>query len=231
MKSNVMGVYNILEILKNKKIEGLVSAWEYECPLYVQISTDEVFGDIEEGFFQEGDRHKPSNPYAATKSAAEQVVVAWGRTYQIPYLITRTTNNYGRRQHKEKLIPRAITDILNDRKVPVHGGGSYVRNWIHVEDNVSALYAIVDKGIPGDCYHICSDEEYSVKEIVTMICEKLDVKYSRVTDCSMDRSGADVRYALGCEKITKLGWKQKRRLSETLDSIIDFYRAAEERSI
>jgi len=225
IKSNIMGVYNILEILKNKKINSLMTAWEYQYPIFIQISTDEVFGDIEEGFFVEEDRHKPSNPYAATKSAAEQIVVSWGRTYQMPYLITRTTNNYGPRQHPEKLIPRAITEVISGGKIPVHGGGSYVRNWIHVLDNVSALYAIIDKGEIDSSYHISSDEEYSVKEIVEMICEEFKVKYKNMVDCSMDRSGADVRYALDCTKTQNLKWDQKIKLKDTLPEIISHYEA------
>lgn len=226
MKSNILGVYNILEILKNTKINSLVSAWEYNFPLFVQISTDEVFGDIEEGFFKEEAVHTPSNPYSATKSAAEQLVVAWARTFDIPFLLTRTTNNYGPRQNSEKLIPRAITDIIKGEKVPIHGGGSYVRNWIHVEDNVGAILKIIDAGEVNESYHIASDEEYSVKEIVEMICEEMKVKYENVTDTSLDRSGADVRYALNCDKLKALGWKQDKKLKQSLPEIIEYYRKA-----
>lgn len=224
VKSNIHGVYNILEILKNKKIDSLVSAWEYDYPIFLQISTDEVFGDIEEGFFKEEDVHTPSNPYSATKSAAEQLVVAWGRTFDIPFLISRTTNNYGPRQHYEKLIPRAITDILKGRKIPIHGGGSYVRNWIHVEDNVNGLISILDKGKINEYYHIASDEEYSVKEIVQKICDHMEVNYDDVTDPSMDRSGADVRYALDYEKIKSLGWKQEQTFDSSLSKTVDYYK-------
>ena len=224
MMSNILGVYNMLEILKNKKVSNLMTAWEYNYPLIIQVSTDEVFGDIENGFFKEDAVHTPSNPYAATKSAAEQLVISWGRTYKIPYMITRTTNNYGARQFPEKLIPRAITEILNGGKIPIHGDGSYVRNWVYVKDNVDAIFEIIDKGNLGEFYHIASDEEYSVKEIVTMICEKLGKTYEDVADFSLDRSGADVRYALDCEKLKSLGWTQKFKLSTVLDDIIQYYR-------
>ena len=223
VKSNIHGVYNILEILKNKKIDSLVSAWEYEYPVFLQISTDEVFGDIEEGFFKEDAVHTPSNPYSATKSAAEQLVVSWGRTYGIPFLISRTTNNYGPRQHYEKLIPRAITDIIKGNKVPIHGGGSYVRNWIHVKDNVDGLIKILDEGNIDEYYHIASNEEYSVKEVVQKICNFLNVNYEDVTDPSMDRSGADVRYALNCDKLKALGWKQKRTFDSSIEETVKFY--------
>ena len=226
VKSNILGVYNILELLKNKKIDSLLSAWEYTYPLFLQISTDEVFGDIEEGFFEEESVHTPSNPYSATKSAAEQLVIAWARTFGIPFLLTRSTNNYGFRQNSEKLIPRAITDIIKGAKIPIHGDGSYVRNWIHVEDNISALLKIIDLGIINESYHIASDEEYSVKQIVEMICQEMKVVYGEVTDTSLDRSGADVRYALDCEKLKKLGWNQDKKLKQTLPEIVEHYKKA-----
>lgn len=224
VRTNVLGVYNMLEIIKNKKIKSAMNAWQYECPVFVQISTDEVFGDIEEGFFSENDRHQSSNPYSATKSAAEQLVVAWGRTYRIPYLITRTTNNYGPRQHAEKLIPRAITSILENKKIPIHGNGTHIRNWIHVDDNVDAILKVIELGDIGESYHISSSEEYSVEEVVKIICKKMDVEYKAVTEYVMDRSGADVRYALNNEKISRLGWSQKRFLGQEIEKIIGEYR-------
>jgi len=225
LKSNIEGVHNLLELLKNKKVENMAKGWEYEYPLFIQISTDEVFGDKEKGIgFKESDRHKPSNPYSASKSAAEQLVVAWGRTYGIPYIITRTTNNYGQRQHEEKLIPRTITNLIQGKKVPVHGSGSYVRNWIHVEDNVDAIMAIIEKGKKNTSYHIASDEEYSVKEVVSLIASKFDLKFEDVADMSSDRSGADVRYALEYSKTRRLGWKQQRKLENSLDEMIRSYK-------
>lgn len=224
VNTNFIGVYNLLEIIKNKKINHAISAWEYECPLFVQISTDEVFGDIEVGDFNEADRHTPSNPYSATKSAAEQLVSAWGRTYKIPYIITRTTNNYGPRQHSEKLIPRSITSILNGEKIPIHGSGSHSRNWIHVDDNVNAIFEIIEKGQINQSYHISSTEECTVEEIVKMICKKMNVNYLDVTKNVMDRSGADVRYALDNSKILSLGWKQRKFLETELEKIIEDYK-------
>jgi dTDP-glucose 4,6-dehydratase len=225
LRTNIEGCHNLLEILKNNKISSMQKAWEYKLPLFVQISTDEVFGDKEQGEgFAENDRHKPSNPYSASKSAAEQLVVAWGRTYDIPYIITRTTNNYGPRQHEEKLIPRCITNLMNDKKIPIHGSGEYVRNWIHVDDNVEAILTILEKGRRNQSYHIASDEEYSVKEIATIIAAKFGKTFKEVSDMSGDRSGADVRYALKFNRLKKLGWKQTRHLDESLDQIIQHYK-------
>jgi dTDP-glucose 4,6-dehydratase len=224
VRTNVLGVYNLLEIIKNKNIKSVMSAWEYECPLFVQISTDEVFGDIEDGFFGESDKHTPSNPYSATKSAAEQLVSAWGRTYKIPYIITRTTNNYGPRQNSEKLIPRSITSILDGNKIPIHGSGTHIRNWIHVDDNVDAIFRIIEEGNRNESYHISSDEEYSVEEVVRIICKNMKVDYKDVTKNVMDRSGADVRYALDNSKVLNLGWKQTRFLDKEIENIISEYR-------
>ncbi len=224
LNSNIKGVYNLLEIIKNNKIKSALNAQSCKLPIFMQISTDEVFGDIEDGFFKEDDRHYASNPYSATKSAAEQLVFAWARTYGIPFLMTRTTNNYGMRQYPEKLIPCAITKILKNEKVPIHGDGSYVRNWIHVEDNVDAIYTVLDTGILGEVYHIASDEEYSVNEIVKIICDEAKVNFNDFADYSTNRSGADLRYALDYEKLRNLGWKQQRKLKSSLQEIIDFYK-------
>lgn len=224
LNSNVKGVYNLLEIIKNNKLRSSLTAQKYNCPIFVQISTDEVFGDIDEGFFLENDRHKASNPYSATKSAAEQIVFAWSRTYDIPFLMTRTTNNYGKHQHPEKLIPCAITKLLSGKKVPIHGNGSYVRNWVHVEDNVDAIMTVINKGILNEVYHIASHEEYSVNQIVGKICDVLKLDFDQNTDFSSDRAGADLRYALNCDKIKSLGWTQRRNLVDSLPEIISFYR-------
>lgn len=225
LRTNIEGTYNLLDLIRTTKIENMQKSWEYKAPTFVQISTDEVFGDIEVGpGFKEEDRHKPSNPYAASKSAAEQLVVAWGRTYDIPYIITRTTNNFGPRQHEEKLIPRCIHNLLTDEKIPVHGSGEYVRNWIHVEDNVDAIMTIINYGKRNRAYHIASEEEYSVKEIVTRIAGHFGKSFDEVADMSSDRSGADVRYALVCEDTKQLGWKPRRNLLDSLEEMIESHK-------
>jgi len=225
IKSNIYGVFNILEIIKNKKVNNAMKSWSYRSPLFIQISTDEVFGDILEGGFSEGDRFKPSNPYAASKAAAENLVMAWGRTYQLPYIITRTTNNYGPRQHPEKLIPMAICKCINSEPLVIHGSGEYIRNWIHVEDNVDAIMEILQKGEIGEDYHIASDEEYSVKQIAEMILKKFGKNYDSFNvNSSFDRSGVDIRYSLSIDKIKNLGWRQSRKFSEEIDHIIEDFK-------
>jgi dTDP-glucose 4,6-dehydratase len=223
--TNIMGVHNLLEILRRHKVKNLQSSWGYRSPLFVQISTDEVFGDILSGFYSENDRHMPSNPYSASKSCAEMLLVAWARTYDLPYMITRTTNNYGQRQHSEKLIPAAITNLLQGYKVIVHGDGRYIRNWIHVEDNVDAIIKVISQGDVNTSYHVSSDEEYSVRDIVTMVATKLGFKYEDVIDTSTDRNGCDERYALDCQRTKLLGWTHQRHLSDELDMLIQYYRS------
>lgn len=222
--TNVLGVHNMLEILRRHKVKNLQTSWGYRSPLFVQIGTDEVFGDILSGFYFENDRHMPSNPYSASKSCAEMLLVAWARTYDLPFLITRTTNNYGQRQHSEKLIPATITNLLNGNKVIVHGDGHYIRNWIHVEDNVDAIIKVISRGDVNTSYHISSDEEHNVRDIVTMIATKMGYKYEDVVDTSTDRSGCDERYALNCDITKALGWTPQRHINIELDDIIQYYR-------
>lgn len=221
IKSNFMGVYNLLEILRRTKIVNQQNSWLYEDPIFVQISTDEIFGDTDKGFFQEDDRARPSNPYASTKAAAELLLMSWGRTYGIPFMITRTTNNYGPRQHSEKLIPMAITKAVAGQKIIVHGSGQYIRNWIHVEDNVDAIMTVIQSGEINHTYHIASDEEFSVIQIVKKILSTLNKEYNHQTiDSSQNRSGVDMRYALNTDKIKKLGWSPKKHFDQELEYMI-----------
>lgn len=225
IKSNFLGVYNLLETLKNKKHTNISHCWSFKYPLFVQISTDEVFGDILEGAFSEDAVMRPSNPYSASKASAELLVKAWFRTYDVPFIITRTTNNYGPRQHQEKLIPMAITRCLRNLPITVHGNGSYLRNWIHVEDNVNAIMTVIQSGNFNECYNICSDEEFSVNDVVDKILQYFNLSRSNKTiDSSMDRSGVDIRYALVCDKIKNLGWQTNKTFDSTLPDLVNYYK-------
>jgi len=225
--SNILGTHRILELLKNQKKDNFQLGWEYREPVLIYIGTDEVFGEISDGSFREDERHNPGNPYSASKSCAEQLVKAWGRTYSLPYRITRTTNNYGSRQHAEKLIPRCITKCIAREKTPIQGTGEYIRNWIYVKDNCSAILKVMETGNNGETYHIGSDEEYSVVQIVKMILEKFGLDFDKNVDFVANRSGQDYRYALDCGKIKEeLGWSQERRFNDVLDDIIKGYKDA-----
>ena len=195
VKSNIIGVHNLLELVRNKA--------SYERPLFIQISTDEVYGDCLSGHFTESDRLLPSNPYSATKAAAEMLVLSYYRTYGIDYVITRSGNNYGERQFEEKLIPNCISSIREGKEIPVHGDGSYIRDWTYVGDNVDAIFKLIESGCKNDIYNIAAENYLTNLEVVNTIIEWLGTgSYTFVEN----RKGQDLRYAVDCEKIKKLGW-------------------------
>lgn len=203
IESNIIGVHNLLELVRRKHPR--------DRPVFFQISTDEVYGDILEGSFSEDDRLKPSNPYSAAKAAAEMLIRSYGRTYGVPYMISRSTNNYGPRQYFEKLIPKIIQSIRNNQKVPIHGDGSYVRDWIHVSDNVYAIYKIIEyienTGEMNTVFNISSECLMSNLEVVNLIKDRLNI-IENIVEFVPNRSGQDVRYAISNKKLRELtGWK------------------------
>jgi dTDP-glucose 4,6-dehydratase len=220
VNSNILATYNLLEILKTRKQKKL------NIPTIIYIGTDEVFGDILKGSNSEMTYMNPSNPYAATKACAEMLIGAWSRTFKIPFRITRTTNNYGNRQHYEKLIPNCIINSLKNNKICIHGTGEYIRNWIHVEDNCNAILKVMEKGRDGQIYHISSSEEYSVLEIVKIILGNFDRTINENTVSFVkNREGQDIRYSLNNEKIKKeLDWEQTKTLKNEISNIINFYK-------
>ena len=162
LHSNIDGVYNILELLKqHSKKEGGI------CPVLLHFSTDEVYGDIDTGEHVETDILKPSNPYSATKAAADQLILAWARTYNIPYLIVRPTNNYGIGQYVEKLIPKTCKFLTIGRKIPLHNGGTPIRNWLHANDTAKGVIKIIKQELRYYSFYIKS-LSYSYYHILLM---------------------------------------------------------------
>lgn len=214
-ESNIRGVYNLLELIRGKDPS--------ERPIFIHISTDEVYGDTLSGSKKETDPLKPSNPYAATKAAAEQLIFAWGRTYGIKYKICRSSNNYGWGQYPEKLIPKTIVYALENRKMTIHGDGSARREWTYVMDNVEGIYLVMEKGGLNEIYNISSNEEYSVLEIVKMIL-KIMKKPDNFYIFVEDRPGQDIRYSIDSTKIRKLGWNPKMTLKKYLPQLIKIYK-------
>jgi dTDP-glucose 4,6-dehydratase len=219
--SNINGVHNLLELIKNHRGENVSK------PILLHFSTDEVYGDIEEGAHTETDLLKPSNPYSATKAAADMLVMAWGRTYNLPYIIVRPTNNYGIGQYVEKLIPKACKYLKLGKKIPLHNNGTPIRNWLHAQDTADAIITIVESGVKNEIYNICGGFEQNNLETVKKICilynkniEELD-KY---VDLSCIRPGQDVRYALDDSKLKKLGWESKKQFDDELITIIEYYK-------
>lgn len=203
--SNLQGVHNLLKLLRMTESNGR--------PIFIQISTDEVYGDIEEGYFNESSVLKPSNPYSATKAAAEELVLGWSRTYGIKSRITRSCNNYGYGQNAEKLIPKSIKRTSKGLKPLIHGDGSYKREWIYAKDNCEAIYAVMEKGQDGEIYNISTNEEYSNLEVVKMVLEAFG-KEENFLEFVENRPGQDIRYAISSDKIRGLGWKPQVTLRE-----------------
>ena len=220
--SNIDGVYNILELLKDYKKEG------YQQPVFLHFSTDEVYGDIEDGEHFETDILKPSNPYSATKAAADQLVLAWARTYKIPYLIIRPTNNYGIGQYVEKLIPRACKFLSLGRKIPLHNNGTPIRNWLHAQDTAQGVVAIIESGVKNEIFNISGGFEQSnldtVKKILTEYFGKLPDNLSDYIDFSVRRIGQDVRYSINDSKLKNLGWTPKCNFDNEIKEIIKHYK-------
>ena len=219
VKSNIDGVHNLLNLIKNYRHESS------KLPTLLHFSTDEVYGDIEEGAHTETDLLKPSNPYSATKAAADMLVLAWGRTYNLPYVIVRPTNNYGEGQYVEKLIPKTCKYLKLDKKVPLHNNGTPIRNWLHAHDTARAIITIINKGVKNEIYNIAGGFEQSNYDTVAKVIKAynggdienhLDLTYSRV--------GQDVRYALNDSKLKSLGWRPVVSFDDTLPSIVEYYK-------
>ena len=219
VKSNIDGVHNLLNLIKNYRHESS------KLPTLLHFSTDEVYGDINNGAHIETDLLKPSNPYSATKAAADMLVLAWGRTYNLPYVIVRPTNNYGEGQYVEKLIPKTCKYLKLDKKVPLHNNGTPIRNWLHAHDTARAIITIINKGVKNEIYNIAGGFEQSNYDTVAKVIKAynggdienyLDLTYSRV--------GQDVRYALDDSKLKALGWKPVVSFDDTLPLIVEYYK-------
>ena len=227
--SNINGVHNILELIKNFRQES------GKKPILLHFSTDEVYGDISEGTHTETHLLKPSNPYAATKAAADMLILAWARTYTIPYVIVRPTNNYGIGQYVEKLIPKVCKYLHLGKKIPLHNGGSPIRNWLHAADTASAIIKIIDCGVTNEIYNICGGYEQSNVDTVRKLLSIFDVDLISSANCyqeniekyidfSCNRVGQDVRYALDDSKLRSLGWSPEKVFDKEIVEIVSYYK-------
>lgn len=197
LRSNVEGVYNLLELIRKTDKE--------KRPVFIHISTDEVYGDILEGSFKETAKLSPSNPYSATKAAADQLLNGWSRTYGIRARICRSSNNYGYGQHAEKLIPKTMKLSFKGLKVGIHGNGMYKREWTWVEDNCNAILLAMEKGKDGEIYNISAGEELTNIEVVKKVLKVMG-QPENFFEFIKDRQGQDIRYSINTDKIKKLGW-------------------------
>jgi len=219
LRSNVNGVHHLLKLIQNK---------QYGMPTLLHFSTDEVYGDIDDGSFNEDHLLKPSNPYSATKAAADQLIIAWARTHKVPYIIVRPTNNYGSGQYVEKLIPKAVKYLQLGRKIPLHLGGSPVRTWLHVEDTAAAVMHIINNGSVNEIYNIPGNFETSNLFVVTEVVKAMygddigqDVQEFINTD--YERPGADLRYSIDGNKLKSIGWEAKREFVPELRKMVNYH--------
>tara|TARA_E500000178_G_scaffold277475_1_gene276695 strand:+ start:1246 stop:2268 length:1023 start_codon:yes stop_codon:yes gene_type:complete len=221
VRSNIHGVFNLLDVFrefskKNKKTK------------LVHISTDEVYGDVLKGRSKETDPYKPSSPYAASKASSDHLVYSYVRTYGLNAVITNCSNNYGPNQHPEKLIPKLIYNIINNKPLPLYGKGKNSREWIFVDDHCEALFKVLQSGKKGDFYNIGSNINSSNLEIAKLLIDiakkKLKLGKNVKIQFVKDRPGHDIRYALNSKKIlNKLKWKSKINLKKGLENTFDWY--------
>ena len=190
----------------------------------IQISTDEVYGSLDYEYADEEFALKTNSPYSASKASADLLCLAYFKTYGIDVSITRCSNNYGIRQNSEKFVPMAILSLLNARKVTVYGSGENIRNWIHVNDHVDGILAVVKKGKSGQIYNFGSNESFTNLQVLNLIASRLNVKDDYIKFVE-DRKGHDFRYAIEFSKASKeLGWKPERVFLDKIDSIITWYK-------
>jgi dTDP-glucose 4,6-dehydratase len=217
LHSNVNGVHHLLKLITKK---GQV----YKMPTLLHFSTDEVYGDIMQGSHTEEDLLRPSNPYSATKAAADMLILAWARTFNLPYVIVRPTNNYGIGQYVEKLIPKSIKYLTVGRQIDLHDKGLPVRTWLHAEDTASAVITIINQGVQNEIYNISGNLELQNIRVV----EKIIKMYNGDTDYTkylkdMVRPGQDKRYSIDDSKLKALGWTPQAEFDKELEKIVQYY--------
>jgi len=220
IQSNIVGVYNLLENFKNfsKKNKSKL----------IHISTDEVYGDILNGRSSEKYPYQPSSPYAASKASSDHLVSSYVRTYNLPAMVTNCSNNYGPKQHPEKLIPKLIYNIISNKPLPIYGKGTNSREWIYVKDHCEALIKVFLKGKIGEFYNIGSNKNMNnlqvTKELLKNSKKLFKIGNKVKISFVKDRPGHDIRYALNSNKIKKeLGWKPKTSFSKGISFTLDWY--------
>ena len=221
IKSNIVGVFNLLEEFKEFTKKNKNSK-------LIHISTDEVYGDVLKGRSKENDPYKPSSPYAASKASSDHLVYSYVRTFKLNALITNCSNNYGPHQHPEKLIPKLIYNIINNKPLPLYGRGKNSREWIYVDDHCEALFKAFKNGVKGQFYNIGSNINSSNLDIARLLMHiaRRKIKLSKKVKIKFvkDRPGHDFRYALDSKKILKkLKWKSKINLKKGLENTFNWY--------
>lgn len=218
VENNIIGTYRLLEEIR--KIKG----FKGQNTMLVHVSTDEVYGGISEGFFDEESPMNPTNPYSATKAAAEMLVHGWANCYEIPCIVTRTENNYGKFQHQQKVLPVFIKKALNGEPLPIYGDGKHKRMWLHVEDHCSAIWFLIERDARG-IFNIAGGEEIENMALATKILKltgKPNGEMTFIPDKEI-RPVHDRRYALTAKKLEKMGWRPSRKAEEGIEEVIKWY--------
>ncbi len=211
IRTDVFGTFVLLEAARKHGVEK-----------FIQISTDEVYGSIEDGSFKETDPLMPSSPYSASKAGADRLAFSYFVTYGLPVIITRCSNNFGPYQYPEKLIPLFVTNALEDKPLPIYGDGKNVRDWIYVEDHCDAIDFLYHNGTDGEVYNIGAGNERNNLEITEIILRELNKPKSLMTFVK-DRLGHDRRYSLDCTKIRNMGWQPSHSFDEAMHDTIQWY--------
>ncbi len=225
-KTNILGTMNLLNAFK--------TLWQdqWENKLFYHISTDEVYGSLgEEGLFTETSAYDPNSPYSASKASSDHFVRAYGETYNMPFVISNCSNNYGPNQFPEKLIPLCINNIKQNKPLPIYGDGKYTRDWLYVVDHAAAIDKIFHNGKVGETYNIGGHNEWQNIDLVHLMCRIMDRKLNRPNGHSeqliqfvADRPGHDKRYAIDAAKIEReIGWKPSLNFEKGLELTIDWY--------
>ncbi len=211
IRTDIFGTFQLLEACR-----------KYDVERFVQISTDEVYGSIATGSFRETDPLDPSSPYSASKAGADLLCIAYFKTYGLPVLITRSSNNYGPYQYPEKLIPVLIINALNNESLPIYGDGTNIRDWIYVEDNCRAIDLVLHKGKVGEIYNIAANDEWKNIDVARLILNVLN-KPKDLIQFVEDRPGHDYRYSLDTTKIRQLGWKPEVKFEDGIRRTVEWY--------
>lgn len=229
LDTNIIGTHNLLKTSLNYLNKNKIDKKNF---LFIHISTDEVYGDIKDlkgSSFKETTRYNPKNPYSATKAAADHLVRSFFYTYKFPAIVLNCSNNYGPNQHREKLIPKTISNILKNKKIPIYGKGENIRDWLYVEDFAEAILKVMKKGKIGDTYNVGSFNEISNIKLVRQICFEVDKILSKKNSFKLvkfvkDRMGHDFRYSVDASKIKKnLNWSPKVSFTEGIKKTVKWY--------
>lgn len=213
VSTNILGTQRMLE-----------SALVADVPVFIHVSTDEVYGSLDEGSWDENEPVSPNNPYAASKAGSDLLALAWHRLHGVDVRVTRSSNNFGTHQHPEKLIPRFVTNLLEGLDVPVYGDGLHRRDWLHVDDHCRGIAMVLDKGRAGEVYNIGGGTELTNKELTQLLLDATGKDWSYV-DRVADRLGHDLRYSVDITKISnELGYQPQVPFEQGLSDVVQWYR-------